>query len=554
MQVSGHEPVVLSISPETDTVVSPDTSSNDSKENSRAASLLNAFKVGSAVVTLWAIVSTVLLVWKWNDAGTIGACPGSTGVVDNNLGIAQAQIRREKTRQALAAFVDTVDDSLKAHVYYPDAQLQESQWLICTIVQQCGLNTEPGEPLYGLAIGNLSTHSKDNVFKTLSVALGESSYDHLVLQEVANLLLQEYQVWASSCPGKCMQVDKPEMLAKDVEGATVIPGVSFEYCGQINANNTEITTTWVCNERPVYLYGNMNMTTAEYYLNNVFIENTIHQRSNFYDFFSVYGDLEGDGQFGFRYSGHHFDINLMWHDNGDVTDTPAFFGHNPIHVLNNVPTVLPEDEEDKEESSISPVLPDTELWRYFAGASLFHYPSVLRKLFAVANILPQSAFVPLSSFDSTPQVGALTYRDGKTIGELPHLDLSGVSAEDFAIYMDLVEYTHLARKGLGVFNTGKYYNAFRKTGRLVWTSITSTSLPTEPADLVEGPFFFVRIESDDWLYNAMMNQMFTVVTPYAPSNHLHSFLSPMSYVEKVVASLGHSHSHADVHSHGHTHR
>eukprot|EP00930_Biecheleria_cincta_P095120 TRINITY_DN87143_c0_g1_i1.p1 TRINITY_DN87143_c0_g1~~TRINITY_DN87143_c0_g1_i1.p1 ORF type:complete len:489 (-),score=73.00 TRINITY_DN87143_c0_g1_i1:284-1750(-) len=488
-------------------------------------------------MTTVAIVFMSLFVWK---VFSVSGSAAVQDVQDRQLlpgpGVEQ---RLAAARSALSDFVSSLGDGhIKNQVFYPDAELQDPQWLICTIVQQCGLNTAMGEPKYGLAIGNLSIESKVKFFTALAGALEEAPYMHLQGQQVANLALMEYQRWATFCPGTCLKAPAP-MRAKDLFNATKVPGVSFEECGRMNMDDLTSNTTWICHDTQLALFGNLDMTTGEYLLGNIFTENEIHARNDFYDFVSVYGDLSGTGDFGFRYSGHHYDVNFRWHD-GKLDTMPAFFGHNPIKVLRIVP---PSSSEENGTTY--------DLWRNFNGMNLFQFPDILQKVFAVSRILPKSACIPLSWFDSTPATGGLTLSDGKTISDLQYYDLSGASEELFAIYMDLVEYTVLTRRdslpSMDRLYVHDYVQAFRKSGKMIWTSITPDRLPTDIADLNDLDFFYVQIETDDWLYFAMLNQMFTFVAEKNPSNHLHSMLTPKFYLNGVLPGSAHD-------DHGHAHR
>ena len=72
---------------------------------------------------------------------------------------------------------------------------------------------------------------------------------------------------------------------------------------------------------------------CRYYLGNIFDEPRIHARNHHYDFVTVYGPLEPGQPFGFRYSGHHFDLSFSFAADGTVaSDLPTFLGHNPLIV------------------------------------------------------------------------------------------------------------------------------------------------------------------------------------------------------------------------------
>ena len=56
---------------------------------------------------------------------------------------------------------------------------------------------------------------------------------------------------------------------------------------------------------------------------------------------SVYGSLEDGEPFGFRFSGHHFDLSFQFDADGRVTDLPVFLGHNPLLVPRDSPPLTP---------------------------------------------------------------------------------------------------------------------------------------------------------------------------------------------------------------------
>ena len=58
-------------------------------------------------------------------------------------------------------------------------------------------------------------------------------------------------------------------------------------------------------------HANINTSNGRYYLGNVFNEPIIHARNNMYDYVAVYGSLAPGKPFGFRYTGHHFDLSFI---------------------------------------------------------------------------------------------------------------------------------------------------------------------------------------------------------------------------------------------------
>ena len=82
--------------------------------------------------------------------------------------------------------------------------------------------------------------------------------------------------------------------------------------------------------------------------------------------------------------------------------------------------------------------------------------------------------------------------------------------------------------------------AFRKEGKMVWTTALghegdaaspTSRVPTTVKHLVSTrTFFYVRAETDEYLYFGMVNSLFSLMLENEPSNHLHSILIPKSYL------------------------
>ena len=120
--------------------------------------------------------------------------------------------------------------------------------------------------------------------------------------------------------------------------------------------------------------------------------------------------------------------------------------------------------------------------------------------------------------------------------DFAHLDLSKVSDADFEALWALIDYTIEFARGA---RPRPEKAAFRKSGRLCWTSLAYEHatgerkwlLPKSAADLVKArQFFYVRAETDDLLYFGMINSLFSLMLEAEPSNHLHSILIPKSYL------------------------
>ena len=252
------------------------------------------------------------------------------------------QAQPDQVRAKIKDFVATLSDDIKGHVYYPDPALQRKQWQICTIVQQCL------SPDYGKSIAELTPHSRTKFFLILAFMLSDESYKRIVTQHLSNLLLGEMQTWAVSCPGKCAEMTDPKgllpdnLIAKrgklDVNYVQMIGGVDATYDECAALRYAGRFTLWECDDSPKMIHhGNMDTQTGRYFLGNVFDEPAIHGRNNHYDFVAVYGSLEPGEPFGFRYSGHHFDLSISIDEHGAISDLPTFMGHNPLVVARTFP-------------------------------------------------------------------------------------------------------------------------------------------------------------------------------------------------------------------------
>ena len=90
--------------------------------------------------------------------------------------------------------------------------------------------------------------------------------------------------------------------------------------------------------------------------------------------------------------------------------------------------------------------------------------------------------------------------------------------------------------------------AFREEGVMVWTTAAHHHdgahahesregeqpfhLPKSVADLVASrSFFYVRVETPELFFFAMVNSLFSLMLETEPSNHLHSIVIPKSYLK-----------------------
>ena len=155
------------------------------------------------------------------------------------------------------------------------------------------------------------------------------------------------------------------------------------------------------------------------------------QRNHNFDFVSVYGSLEPGKAFGFRYSGHHFDLSFTVAEDGTITDLPTFLGRTPPHApeLRKQTTVetsrlswLVRAWRRADNPLIVPQMtpPVTRAneglylqWRNMAGVPQF--PDATMVVLEAAKVLDAAAYVPLNQWESTPATGGLTLKDEKTV-------------------------------------------------------------------------------------------------------------------------------------------
>ena len=242
------------------------------------------------------------------------------------------------------------------------------------------------------------------------------------------------QTWAVKCPGRCAELEDPDgllprhMLRVGVklsrsESDIDYLNVSFDECRDSAYAGRHVL--WVCDDEPrMTHHGNVNTSNGRYYLGNVFDEPIIHARNNHFEFIEAYGSLDAGDPFGFRYSGHHFDLSFAFDGVGGVKDLPVFLGHNPLIVPKQSPPTSSKHE-------------DYVNWRNMAGVPQF--PDAVRVMLRAASFLGPHSHIPLNQFESTPATGGLTLRGGKTMADFSHLDLAAANESKFDAIWELID-------------------------------------------------------------------------------------------------------------------
>lgn len=136
----------------------------------------------------------------------------------------------DATRAAIKDFVDSVRGQKFCldKMYYPDASLQEEQWEICTIVQQCD------NPHYMIPTGNLTAASRGKLFAALETFFSSGGYKQLMLQQLANNILGQYQTHAVQCEGQCLVSEDPLTNANLMYADSDENITTFEECANVH--------------------------------------------------------------------------------------------------------------------------------------------------------------------------------------------------------------------------------------------------------------------------------------------------------------------------------
>jgi len=453
------------------------------------------------------------------------------------------RINTEAVRLVLARFVDSLDaDPHRERGYHLNAGKQMIDYNTCTVVQQCL------DPPFILSLGLMSVKSRSLVYKTLSAAMSQESFNMLQLQQHSNMLLGEMQDWATTCHGECRELKDPNGLLHPIvggnlkESSDLVENTDYEQCGDLrnkNKRGEERFTLWYCEDEPRMVHqADIDVTTGKYKLGNIWNEPHVHGRNSQYDYFSVYGDMvESGGAFGFRFSGHHMDLNYMWNEDGIlVQDFPVFLGHNPLIV----PETTPPMERDHDERAHPDQFYDPLMWNNMAGVAQFA-EGVQLVLDCASELLlyAPTSYVPLTNWVSKGYIGALQFAGGKAITDFDFVDLSHVSDETFSKYWSMIEYTLKFARGDG--STDADERIFRSEGKAVWTTSTppEEGLPLTEDDLRSNlNFLNLRIETDELLFFVMVNQLYTVISENEPTNHLHSILIQKNLINPDHACIG----------------
>ncbi len=439
-----------------------------------------------------------------------------------------------EVQRLLRRLVGSLSAPQRAKAYYANVSAMQTQWLMCPIVQQCE------QPLFGLSAAKMPYTSYRYLYQMLAVALGEHAFNELLLQESMNDLLGQMQTWATICAGTCTELDEsyghPALLPADLRLDKMSlrkHNLSYDECQRRSANRSLPSAhLWLCEDTPLLLVGDLDTASGQYFMGSAFDEPAVHPRTKAQTYISVYGQLDdtATGAFGFRFVGHHFDISLEFGHDGTIhgpSKYPQFNGHNPLTVA-----VAPSLEASFRPNIFHPTQYDSELdwltlWNLFSGT--VPYPVEIEEFLALTAVLPTKAWAPLDSFVSNATIGGLSFASGHSIRSVPHVALSSAPSALFdALWAVVTNALSIAQGGRPL--PAELAEHFRQTGLLTFT--TRLELPRTMGGLVDGPtFLYVLVQTPSYQFFAMVNLMHSFTAYTGPSNHMHAFFSPMTFLE-----------------------
>lgn len=214
-------------------------------------------------------------------------------------------------------------------------------------------------------------------------------------------------------------------------------------------------------------------------------------------------------------------------------------------------------------------------------AGIQQFAEAEQLILAASKVLETSAsksYLPLKEWRSTGYVGliqpeslAADLVDGNDEASLELYstwDLSTASQSNFDAIWALIEYTLKFSRGNQPTSTER--DLFRREGKVIWTTsfppdldqdptneqFDTNYLPVSEEDLRNTlTFLNLRIETEEWLYSGLVNSMFTVVSEFEPSNHLHSVLLEKKWITGDHACVDLTDPKCnDDHGHNHAHR
>lgn len=215
----------------------------------------------------------------------------------------------DKGKVYLKKLIDSVNNSnttKPVKLVEEDISKQYKQWELCSILEQClldPLKINNKNKNNGLPLIYLSTNEKFLLFRALYYYLPLEGYSFLLENIGSSEILDEMQIY-----GRNVILSK----IKDTD----------------NLNVTDIQVPCfnnICSSTKNNTIGHYDMCS-----NYLLQEYSYHPRGLVNKFIKIYGDINSKN-YGFRYSGHHFDINIQINNN-KINVLPVFRGYMPIIV------------------------------------------------------------------------------------------------------------------------------------------------------------------------------------------------------------------------------
>jgi len=358
-----------------------------------------------------------------------------------------------------------------------DVNKQYKQWEICSLLEQCLLSSPPSQKNKnnGLPLTYLNDDEKFWLFRALYYFLPLEGFSYLLENISSSEILDEIQIYGQGTEDGLM-TDTDHLNVTDT---------SYPIFG--DKNNPHLVTG--------YREGHI---TTEY---------SIHPRGLINKFIKIFGDLNSN-HYGFRYSGHHFDINIQV-NNGSIKCLPVFKGYNPLKVP--VGPTINQDHHQYKHATFS------SLWSQSSGIDRAPMISI-----AIENLTK----------DNLPNKRLLNtkYNTGYSAsGEGTNIDdgFIGLTKEGIEHFLPKNKW----KRNIYTFNSSSKQD--------IWNLVRSTlDIVTKDYNHIKNDilnngqfgwfyneaqkFTYFRIESDKYSFQSLLNKEFSVHPKSSGALHYHS--------------------------------
>ena len=347
---------------------------------------------------------------------------------------------------------------------------QYKQWEICSLLEQCLLSSPPSQKNKnnGLPLIYLNNDEKFWLFRALYYFLPLEGFSFVLENISSSEILDEIQIYGQGTT---------EGLMTENDNLNVV-GISTPVFGDDNDPNLISG----------YVQGNI---TNQY---------SVHPRGLINKFIKVFGDLKSN-HWGFRYSGHHFDINFQINNNF-IKFLPVFRGYNPIKVPVGPP--INQDHHQYQHATFS------SLWSQSSGIDRAPVVSIAIENLTKDNIHDKillntkfnTGVSSIDGFIGTTNEGLKDFLPKNKFNRNIYTFDSHIKQDIWNLIkttLDIVtnDYNHIKNN---ILNNGQFGWVYNK----------------------EQVFTYFRIESDEYLFQASLNKEYTVTPSSSGALHYHS--------------------------------